>query len=177
MCSQMNELASMGHHCKHTKNGLCKCKCNVLFKGTYNPRYSHCSIRVRLLVFAIVILVFDWQDAGSVRPLDRSAAAVDAATSPPTSFPTAFMTPFPTTPPQPTGATYGARCVGRDEDGNALSEKIPFAEMGGHGENGTPNNGGVSCWSTPLGRNFRGCGAGSSRYMWADNYHSGLRCA
>jgi hypothetical protein len=68
----MNELASMGHHCKHTKNGLCKCKCNTLFKGTYNPRYSRCSTRVRLFVFVIVVLVFDWQDAGSVRPLDRS---------------------------------------------------------------------------------------------------------
>jgi len=40
-----NEVATMGHHCKHTKGGLCKCKCNTLFKGAYNPRtldlYSH----------------------------------------------------------------------------------------------------------------------------------------
>jgi hypothetical protein len=40
-----NEAATMGHHCKHTKGGLCKCKCNTLFKGAYNPRthdlYSH----------------------------------------------------------------------------------------------------------------------------------------
>ena len=33
-----NEAATMGHHCKHTKGGDCKCKCNRLFKGAYNPR-------------------------------------------------------------------------------------------------------------------------------------------
>jgi hypothetical protein len=55
----------MGHHCKHTKGGLCKCKCNTLFKGAYNPRtldlYSH-----------------------------TIALPVDAPTMAPTSHPTAF---------------------------------------------------------------------------------------
>jgi hypothetical protein len=68
---QMNELASMGHHCKHKKGGMCKCKCNTLFKGTYNPR--------------------------SLDLYDHFIAAppVDAVTSAPTSFPTASPTAEP----------------------------------------------------------------------------------
>ena len=76
----MNELATMGHHCKHTKGGACKCKCNTLFKGRYNPRslslYDH-----------------------TIDP----ALPADAPTMGPTSFPTVYPTPFPT--PYPTGPT------------------------------------------------------------------------
>jgi hypothetical protein len=62
----MNEDASAGHHCKHTKGGLCKCKCNRLFKDTYNPRTA------------------DLYD----HTIDPALTPVDAVTAAPTSFPT-----------------------------------------------------------------------------------------
>jgi hypothetical protein len=75
----MNELATMGHHCKHTKGGACKCKCNTLFKGTYNPRslslYDH--------------------------TIDPALTPVDVVTVAPTSFPTIYPTPYPTPNPTP----------------------------------------------------------------------------
>ena len=66
-----------GHHCKYTKGGLCKCRCNKLFKHArgYNPRsldlYDH-----------------------TIQP------ATDAPTTQPTNWPTQYPTPYPT--PYPT---------------------------------------------------------------------------
>ena len=75
-----NEAATMGHHCKHTKGGQCKCKCNRLFKGSYNPR------------------TLDLYDHTIALP-------VDGPTLQPTSHPTAYPTPYPT--PACVPGTYG----------------------------------------------------------------------
>jgi hypothetical protein len=86
----MNELATMGHHCKHTKGGACKCKCNTLFKGTYNPRslslYDH-----------------------TIDPALPADAPTMGPTSFPTVYPTPFPTPFPTISPTPFSCPNGCR--------------------------------------------------------------------